>query len=181
MAVAIQGAGVLLPIPPEGEPRELKDKSLSYFFYNFGNFFDPEYMWEMACCFASRIAELQLHKHVDFLYGPPYKGIGLVHLISVALLHNHGVNLPICYSRKEPKDHGEGGVMVGFPIEPGMRGLVIDDVVTAGIAKQESRVVIEDEGGILAGVIVGVDRTKEGVLKVLEESLGAPVYAVTTH
>lgn len=181
MATVVQAAGVLLPIPPEGQPRPLKDESLSYFFYNFGELYWPEHMWEVASCFAARIAGLQLHKKVDFIYGPPYKGIGLAHLISVALLLNHGVHLPICYSRKEIKGHGEGGVMVGVPIEPGMRGLVIDDVVTSGLAKLESKEIIESQRGFLAAVLVGIDRTPDGVLDALRESLCAEVYSVTTH
>lgn len=181
MAQVIQAAGVLLPPPPEGEPRQLKDKSYSYLFYNFGNIYDPQHMWEVASCFASRIAELQLHKMADFIFGPAYKGIGLAHLISVALWTNHGVKMNVCYNRKEAKEHGEGGVMVGYPIKSGERGLVIDDVLTAGTAKRESQEILSECGAVLTVVLVGVDRSPEGVLVALAEELGVEIFSVTTH
>lgn len=181
MANVIQAAGVLLPPPPEGEPRELKDGSTSYIFYDFGNFYNPEYMREMACCFAARIADLQLHRKADFIFGPAYKGIGLAHLISVALWKNHGIIMDMCYNRKEAKGHGEDGVMVGFPVLPGMRALVLDDVLTAGTAKRESQEILDDCGAQTAVVLVGVDRSPEGVLEVLAEELGVEIVSVTTH
>ncbi len=94
------------------------------------------------------------------LFGPAYKGIPLVALTAAALAEHHDIDVPFCFNRKEAKDHGEGGLIVGAP----MRGrvLIVDDVITAGTAIRESVEIIRRAGGEPAGVLIALDRQEKG-------------------
>lgn len=180
MANVIADAGAL-KIFPEGSPGTLKSGAESYIFYNFGDFCRGRHAYEVARCFAARIVELDLHLRADFIFGPAYKGIGLAQLISVVLWEEYQIDLPFCSNRKEAKAHGEGGSILGYQPQPGDRGLLIDDVLTMGGAKDESKLILDALDVIIVAIVVGVDRSGAGVIERLEWEFGASVYSVTTH
>ena len=96
----------------------------------------------------------------DMLFGPAYKGIPLVSTVAVALAHHHGRDLPYAFNRKEAKDHGEGGIVVGA--EPDGRVLIVDDVISAGTAMRESVRVLAGAGATCVAAVVCVDRQERG-------------------
>jgi orotate phosphoribosyltransferase len=116
------------------------------------------------------------------LFGPAYKGIPLVTAASAALAEHHGIDLPFAFNRKESKDHGEGGLIVGSPLKG--RVLIVDDVITAGTAIRESIEIIRAAGAHPAGVLLALDRQERGTVSPLSavqevrEQFGLPVIAV---
>lgn len=120
----------------------------------------------------------------DVLLGPAYKGIPLVSAASIGLAQNHGVDAPYCFNRKEAKDHGEGGTIVGSPLKG--RALVIDDVITAGTAVRESAALVSAQGATLAGIVVALDREERGdnteltAIEQVRQDLGVPVVPIAT-
>jgi orotate phosphoribosyltransferase len=118
----------------------------------------------------------------DMLFGPAYKGIPLVTATAAALAERHELNVPFAFNRKEPKDHGEGGAIVGGPLRG--RVLIVDDVITAGTAIRESIDIIRAAGAHPAGVLLALDREERGALSPLSavqevrEQFGMPVLAV---
>ena len=117
------------------------------------------------------------------LFGPAYKGIALAAATAIALADQHGRDLPWAYNRKEAKDHGEGGVLVGAPLKG--RVLIVDDVMTAGTAVRESLALIRDHGAEPAGVLIALDRQErgQGELSAAQEVArdhGIPVIAITS-
>ncbi|HEY3799585.1 MAG TPA: orotate phosphoribosyltransferase, partial [Caulobacteraceae bacterium] len=119
----------------------------------------------------------------DVLFGPAYKGIPLAAATAAALFEHHGRNVPYAFNRKEAKDHGEGGTVIGAPLRG--RVLVIDDVVTAGTAVRESLTLIRQQGGQPAGVIFALDRQERGqsslsATQEIEKEHGIPCVSVIT-
>jgi orotate phosphoribosyltransferase len=118
----------------------------------------------------------------DMLFGPAYKGIPLVTATAAALAERHELNVPFAFNRKEQKDHGEGGAIVGGPLQG--RVLIVDDVITAGTAIRESIDIIRAAGAHPAGVLLALDREERGALSPLSavqevrEQFGMPVIAV---
>jgi orotate phosphoribosyltransferase len=117
----------------------------------------------------------------DVLLGPAYKGIPLAAATAVALADHHGLDVPFAYNRKEAKNHGEGGMLVGAPLRG--RVLVIDDVITAGTAVQEVISMIINAGADLAGVVIGLDRQERGAgdlsaVQEVELAHGVPVLSI---
>jgi orotate phosphoribosyltransferase len=115
------------------------------------------------------------------LFGPAYKGIPLAAATAVALAREHGRDVPWAYNRKEAKDHGEGGMVVGAPLSG--RVLIVDDVITAGTAVRESLGLIRGAGANVAGVLVALDRQErgQGALSAVQELArehGVPVIAI---
>jgi orotate phosphoribosyltransferase len=98
--------------------------------------------------------------NVDMLFGPAYKGIALAAATAIALADQHQRDLPWAYNRKEAKDHGEGGVLVGAPLSG--RVLIVDDVMTVGTAVRESLALIRAHGATPAGVLIALDRQERG-------------------
>ena len=96
----------------------------------------------------------------DLLFGPAYKGIPIATTTAVALADHHQRDVPYCFNRKEAKDHGEGGLLVGSPLEG--RVMLVDDVITAGTAIRESMEIIAANGARLAGVLISLDRQERG-------------------
>jgi orotate phosphoribosyltransferase len=119
----------------------------------------------------------------DVLMGPAYKGIPLATAAAVQLAEKHGRDIPWCFNRKETKDHGEGGLIVGAPLQG--RVVLIDDVITAGTAIREATRIITDAGAELAGIVVAIDRQERGpdgqsaVAQVASDT-GATVRAIVT-
>ncbi len=161
---------------------ELKSGRISPYFFDAGLFNSGYAAAKLGRCYASALAELDIE--YDMLFGPAYKGIGLVTLAAAALAEHHDLDLPFAYNRKEAKDHGEGGVSIGAPISG--RVLVLDDVITAGTAIRESIGLIRAAGAEPAGVLVALDREEVGgrsrvsAVRELEESVGVPIRSIVS-
>ena len=159
---------------------EFKTKAgrLSPYFFNAGLFNDGNSLARLAEFYA-KAAEAG-GVHFDMLFGPAYKGIPLVATITMALAQR-GRNFPFAYNRKEAKDHGEGGNIVGAPLAG--RVLIVDDVISAGTSVRESVEMIRAAGATPAGVMIALDRQErgQGELSAVQEvtrDYGIPVVAV---
>jgi len=145
----------------------LKSGRQSPYFFNAGAFDSGAALAALGRYYAQCIVDSAIE--FDVLLGPAYKGIPLASATVVALAEHHGRDVPFAYNRKEAKDHGEGGVLVGAALTG--RVLVIDDVITAGTAVGEVISMIRDAGAELAGVVVGLDRQErgQGALSAIQE------------
>ena len=157
----------------------LKSGRISPYFFNAGAFNSGEALAALGRCYAQRIVDSGIE--FDVLLGPAYKGIPLAAVTAVALADRHGRDVPFAYNRKEAKDHGEGGHLVGAPLEG--RVLVIDDVITAGTAVREVIAMIESAGASLAGVAIGLNRQERGqgelsAIQELEQAYDIPVLSI---
>ncbi|KAL2208862.1 orotate phosphoribosyltransferase [Sarocladium strictum] len=144
---------------------ELKSKRISPYFFNAGLFHTARLAGAIATAFAKCIAEAQKSDGLEFdiIFGPAYKGIPLSSAIAVKLgelVPENLDNVSYSFDRKEAKDHGEGGNIVGAPLK-GKRVLIVDDVITAGTAKREAIDKIRKEGGIVVGIVVALDRMEK--------------------
>lgn len=158
---------------------KLKSGRVSPYFFNAGRFCDGGSLAVLGRCYAAAIVESGID--FDFLFGPAYKGIPLAAATAIALAEQHGRELPWCFNRKEVKDHGEGGVLVGAPAHG--RALIIDDVVTAGTAIRESVHLLTEAGASVAGVVLGLDRKERGLgsesaTQELARTLGVAVVSI---
>ena len=150
----------------------------SPYFFNAGLFNDGNGILHLSRFYADAIIASGVE--FDMLFGPAYKGIILAAATSMALAEK-GVNVPIAYNRKEAKDHGEGGVLVGAPVQG--RVLIIDDVISAGTSVRESVKLIEAEGATPAGVVIALDRMEKGTgetsaVQEVEQQYGLPVVSI---
>ena len=136
----------------------LKSGRISPYFFNAGAFCTGEALTGLASSYANAIVDSGLE--FDVLLGPAYKGIPLAAAVAVCLSRDHGIDMPFSYNRKEAKDHGEGGIIVGAPLQG--RVLVIDDVITAGTAVREVMALIAANGAKCVGVAIGLDRQEKG-------------------
>lgn len=136
----------------------LKSGRVSPYFFNAGLFNTGSALAMLGRSYARAIVESGLE--FDMLFGPAYKGIPLAAVTAVALAEDYGRDLPYCFNRKEAKDHGEGGILVGAPLTG--RVLIIDDVITAGTAIRESLEIIQAAGATATGVVVALDRQERG-------------------
>jgi len=136
----------------------LKSGRESPYFFNAGLFSDGESLAAVGSCYAAAIVSAGLA--FDMLFGPAYKGIPLVTATAIALSVEHGLNVPYAFNRKEAKDHGEGGGIVGAPVRG--RVLIIDDVISAGTAVRESLGFIRGAAAQPAGVALALDRQERG-------------------
>jgi orotate phosphoribosyltransferase len=136
----------------------LKSGRRSPYFFNAGLFNTGKALATLGRCYAETIQRSGLA--FDMLFGPAYKGIPLVAATATALADVHGRDLPFAFNRKEAKDHGEGGTIIGSALSA--RVLIVDDVITAGTAIRESADLIRKAGAILAGVVLALDRQERG-------------------
>jgi orotate phosphoribosyltransferase len=136
----------------------LKSGRVSPYFFNAGGFDDGASLSELAHCYADAIIDSDVV--FDMLFGPAYKGIPLAAATAVALHTAHGRNVPYAYNRKEAKDHGEGGTIVGAKLSG--RVLIIDDVISAGTSVRESIELITAAGAEPAGIAIALDRQERG-------------------
>ena len=136
----------------------LKSGRTSPYFFNAGLFCSGAALAELGRCYAHAIVESGIE--FDVLFGPAYKGIPLAAVTATALADEFGRDVPFAYNRKEAKDHGEGGVLVGAPLTG--RVLIIDDVITAGTAVREVMTMIDNAGAQAAGVVIGLNRQERG-------------------
>ncbi len=139
---------------------EFKTKAgrLSPYFFNAGLFNDGESLLKLGEFYANSIEKSGIQ--FDMLFGPAYKGITLAASIAIAFAKN-GHNFPYAYNRKEAKDHGEGGIIVGAPLRG--RVLIIDDVISAGTSVRESIDLIRQHGAEPCGVAIALDRQEKGL------------------
>ncbi len=137
----------------------LKSGRQSPYFFNAGAFDSGAALARLGRCYANAIIAAGVE--FDVLFGPAYKGIPLAASVAMALADEHSRDVPWAYNRKEAKDHGEGGLLVGATLS-GRRVLVVDDVITAGTAVREALALIDAEGGSCAGVAIGLDRMERG-------------------
>ena len=119
----------------------------------------------------------------DVLFGPAYKGIPIATTTAVALADHHDIDTPYCFNRKEAKDHGEGGNLVGSALEG--RIMLVDDVITAGTAIRESMEIIQANGADLAGVLVAIDRQEKGkgelsAIQEVERDFGCAIISIVS-
>ena len=136
----------------------LKSGRESPYFFNAGLFSDGDAAHVLGSCYAAAIVRSGLA--FDMLFGPAYKGIPLATATAIALAAGHARNVPYAFNRKEAKHHGEGGNIVGTPLQG--RVLVVDDVITAGTAVRESLEIIRAAGATPAGVALALDRQERG-------------------
>lgn len=157
----------------------LKSGRTSPYFFNAGLFNTGDRLAALGRFYAAAIVESGVE--FDVLLGPAYKGIPIAAATAVALADHHGRDVPWCFNRKEAKDHGEGGLIVGSPLRG--RALVVDDVITAGTAIREVQQVVAAEGAEIAGIVVAVDRQERGTgelsaIEEVERDLGVEVTAI---
>ncbi|HYA21482.1 MAG TPA: orotate phosphoribosyltransferase [Burkholderiales bacterium] len=130
---------------------------LSPYFFNTGSFHDGESLFGLAQFYAKAILSAGIQ--FDVLFGPAYKGIPLVASTAIALAQN-GHNVPFCFNRKEVKDHGEGGALIGAPLEG--RVLIVDDVISAGTSVRESVQLIRANHATPCCLVIALDRMERG-------------------
>ena len=164
---------------------EFKTKAgrLSPYFFNAGGFDDGARLSALGRYYAKALQESQMQ--YDMLYGPAYKGITLAAATAIALA-DEGVNVPYAYNRKEVKDHGEGGSLVGAPVKG--RVIIIDDVISAGTSVRESVELIRGAGAEPAAVLIALDRMErsgtatevgeKSAVQAVEQEFGLPVIAI---
>jgi orotate phosphoribosyltransferase len=155
---------------------KLKSGRNSPYFFNSGLFNTGYAAAKLGRTYAAAVADSKIA--FDMLFGPAYKGIPLVALTAAALAEHHGRDLPFCFNRKEIKDHGEGGAIVGAPVSG--RVLILDDVITAGTAVRETITLLREAGGVPAGVVIALDRQERGsgelsAVQEVQQAYGIPV------
>jgi orotate phosphoribosyltransferase len=160
----------------------LKSGRQSPYFFDAGRFASGSAIAGLGRAYAAALVEARLEP--DVLYGPAYKGIPLVTATAAALARDHGRDLPFAFNRKEAKDHGEGGQLIGVPLAG--RVLIVDDVITAGTAIRESLALIRAQGATPMGVLLALDRQERArdgeASSAVEEvrALGLSVVAILT-
>ena len=136
----------------------LKSGRISPYFFNFGLFQTGSSLAKLGDYYAQAIIDSGVE--FDMIFGPAYKGIPLVSVIAATLYEKHGRDYPYAYNRKEVKDHGEGGNIVGAPLQG--KVLIVDDLISAGTAIREAASIVEDNGATLAGIALCIDRQEKG-------------------
>ncbi|MDR1275565.1 MAG: orotate phosphoribosyltransferase [Candidatus Accumulibacter sp.] len=159
---------------------KIKSGRLSPYFFNAGLFDDGHRLDRLSQFYARAVLESGIS--VDTLFGPAYKGIPLVVGCAIALARS-GKNLPYAFNRKEAKDHGEGGMLVGAPLSGNV--LIIDDVISAGTSVRESIDLIRAAGATPCGVVIALDRMERGMRELsavqeVQRDFGVPVVAIAT-
>ncbi len=157
----------------------LKSGRTSPYFFNAGLFDDGYSLAQLGRFYAQTLVESNVD--YDVLFGPAYKGIPLAAATAVSLSSIHQINTPYAFNRKEAKDHGEGGMIVGAPLRG--KVMIIDDVITAGTAIREVIQVIKASGAEPAGVVIALDRQEKGrgelsAIQEVERDFNIPVTSI---
>ena len=157
----------------------LKSDRISPYFFNAGLFNNGQGISKLGRYYAQAIIESDIK--FDVVFGPAYKGISLAIATAIALAEQHGKNISYAYNRKEPKAYGEGGSIVGGPLEG--KVLIIDDVITAGTAVRASLQLINAAGAEPVGVLISLDREERGTgaesaVQEVEQQHGIPVHSI---
>ena len=158
---------------------ELKSGRVSPYFFNMGLFSSGRSMKNIGDFYAAALEESNLE--YDMLFGPAYKGVPLVSVLSSSLFVNHEKDVSFVYNRKEKKEHGEGGQIVG----PSLAGkiVIVDDVITAGTAIKEASKMIIEAGAEISGILIALDRQEKGAgdssaVQEVSQGLGVPVISI---
>mgnify|MGYP000353794808 FL=1 len=159
----------------------LKSGRTSPYFFNAGLFNTGGDLARLGRFYASALVDAGIE--FDLLFGPAYKGIPIATTTAVALADHHNKDLPYCFNRKEAKTHGEGGSLVGSPLEGKI--MLVDDVITAGTAIRESMEIIKAHGAELSGVLIALDRQEKGkgelsAIQEVERDFGTKVISIVT-
>jgi orotate phosphoribosyltransferase len=159
----------------------LKSGRKSPYFFNAGLFNSGRDLAKLGRYYAAALVDSAIN--YDVLFGPAYKGIPIASATAVQLAELHDQDIPWCFNRKEAKDHGEGGNLVGSPLKG--RIMLVDDVITAGTAIRESMDLIHANGAELAGVLIALDRQEKGkgelsAIQEVQRDYNAPVIAIIT-
>ena len=157
----------------------LKSGRVSPYFFNAGLINTGAALAALGRAYAQTLVDQDLH--FDMLFGPAYKGIALASATAIALADGHGRDLPFAFNRKEAKDHGEGGVLIGAPLAG--RVVIVDDVISAGTSVRESVTLIRAAGATPAAVLIALDRQERGqgarsAADEVREEFGIPVLAI---
>ncbi|MDR1821819.1 MAG: orotate phosphoribosyltransferase [Oscillospiraceae bacterium] len=160
-----------------------KSGRVSPYFINTGNYKTGKQLSVLADYYADTIAASG--EAYDALFGPAYKGIPLAAAVSAKLWEKHGIDTPYFFNRKEAKDHGEGGIFVGYVPKAGDKIAVIEDVITAGTAVRETVALLSDTGAGVSSLFVSVDRCERGTgeksaLRELAEEYNINVYSIVS-
>ena len=158
---------------------ELKSGRVSPYFFNMGLFSSGRSMKNIGDFYAAALEESNLE--YDMLFGPAYKGVPLVSVLSSSLFVNHEKDVSFVYNRKEKKEHGEGGQIVGPPLEGKI--VIVDDVITAGTAIKEVSKMIIEAGAEISGILIALDRQEKGAgdssaVQEVSRELGVPVISI---
>ena len=157
----------------------LKSGRKSPYFFNAGLFDSGAALDTLGRAYAQAAGDSSIA--FDMLFGPAYKGIALAAATSIALAREHARDVPVAFNRKEAKDHGEGGVLIGAPLKGSV--LIVDDVISAGTAIRESLTLIRAHGATAAGVLIALDRQERGqgtrsAAQEIAAEFGTPVIAI---
>lgn len=157
----------------------LKSKRISPYFFNAGLFNSGATMQALGEYYAHAIKSAGIE--FDMLFGPAYKGIPLVVTTAIGLASQYQQDYPLTFNRKEPKDHGEGGMLIGAPLAK--RVLIIDDVMTSGLTMGDSINLIKESGATPVGVVISVDRQERGqgtlsASQEVQQRYGIPVFSI---
>jgi orotate phosphoribosyltransferase len=157
----------------------LKSGRISPYFFNGGQFNSGEKLARLGGFYAQALVESKIS--VDILFGPAYKGIPLVSALSIALAEHHQIDLPYAFNRKEVKDHGEGGQLVGAALQG--NALIVDDVITAGTSVNESIQLFRQSKAAACGVLIALDRQErlennQSAIQMIEDTYNIPVISI---
>ncbi len=159
----------------------LKSGRVSPYFFNAGLFNRGGDLAKLGRFYADALMDAGVE--FDVLFGPAYKGIPIATTTAVALADSHNLDVPYCFNRKEAKTHGEGGNLVGSPLEG--KVMLVDDVITAGTAIRESMTLIEQQQASLSGVLIALDRQERGngelsAIQEVERDFGTQVISIVS-
>lgn len=159
----------------------LKSGRVSPYFFNAGLFNSGLALAQLGRFYAAAVVESGIA--FDVLFGPAYKGIPLAAATAVALAEQHQLDMPWCFNRKEAKAHGEGGSLVGAPLQG--RVLIVDDVITAGTAIREVMQIIQSQDAQAAGVLIALNREERGqgelsAIQEVERDFAMPVVSIVS-
>lgn len=157
----------------------LKSGRISPYFFNAGRFQTGAALAQLGRFYAAAVTEAGIE--FDMVFGPAYKGIPLAATTAIALADQFQRDLPYCYNRKEAKDHGEGGTLVGAPLQG--KVLIVDDVITAGTAVREVMSIIKSAAAQPAAVLIGLNRQEKGqgelsAIQEVEKAFAVPVVSI---
>lgn len=160
---------------------QLKSGRVSPYFFNAGLFNSGLALAKLGQFYARALLDSGVE--YDVLFGPAYKGIPLATSVALALAGEHDQDRPWCFNRKEAKEHGEGGVLVGAPLQG--RVMIVDDVITAGTAIREVMQIISHEGAQAAGVLIALNRQERGqgelsAIQEVERDFNMPVISIVS-
>ena len=159
----------------------LKSGRTSPYFFNAGLFNTGRDLAKLGRFYAAALVDSGID--YDLIFGPAYKGIPIATTTTVALAEHHDIDAPYCFNRKEKKDHGEGGSLVGSELAGNV--MLVDDVITAGTAIRESMEIIQANNAELAGVLIALDRQEKGkaelsAIQEVERDFGCKVISIVT-